>query len=65
MESEEEKKIRRKAAQAAAYRKWRDSEKGRAYRERKKLLGIQKGQQSGEEVQANGPEVAEEAEAGK
>lgn len=35
--SEEEQKAKRKTAQAAAHKKWRESEKGKAYYQRLKL----------------------------
>jgi TRAP-type C4-dicarboxylate transport system substrate-binding protein len=35
--NEEDKKEKRKAAQAAAHKKWRESEKGKAYYLRQKL----------------------------
>ena len=55
----------KKAAQAAAHKRWRESEKGKAYYLRKKL-GIQEGQQVRSEVQAAGQEAGEvEAQASK
>ena len=53
----------KKAAQAAVHKRWRESEKGKAYYARRRN-GFQEGQQAGTEVQAIGQEAAAE-EAGK
>lgn len=49
----------KKAAQAAAHKRWRESEKGKAYYMRKKN-GISEREQTRPEVQANREEIAEE-----
>ncbi len=59
--SEEEKR----AAQAAAHKRWYLSAKGQAYRLKLKMKGkdgVSEGQQAGQEVQANGTEAPQEAE---
>ncbi len=60
--SAEEKKL----AQAAAHKRWRESDKGKAYYYRKKLAenGIHEGEQAGSEVQADRQEL-EAHDAGK